>query len=207
MFARNFSCFCFLLASLSPVLCPDASARSKGATAPGTYRDWNGDIDEVTILQPFRLDSYNDIAVESFDLTGLPLPDPGENTFRAVQAAVAKIKPAFIEGFLRKLRYKPAANAMSGPPNARPNTLVIRARLVKVDPGSQAARYFGGFGAGAVKVAIVGEIIDAPSRTTLVRFAQERRSGFGIFGGSYGDLFVRTAQQIGGDVAGLLNAF
>jgi hypothetical protein len=207
MIARNFTWFCSVLASLSLALCPDASAGSKGATAPGTYRDWNGDIDEVTIVQPFRLDSYNDIAVESFDITGVPLPNPKENTYKAVRSALSKIKPAFIEGFQRSLRHKPGANEMASRPGTRPNTLVVRARLTKLDPGSQAARYFAGFGAGAVKIAIVGEIIDASSRKTLVRFAQERRSGFGMFGGGYGELFVRTARQIGGDVAGLLNAF
>jgi len=41
----------------------------------------------------------------------------------------------------------------------------------------------------------------------LVRFAQERRSGFGAFGGGYRALFERTARQLGGDVAGLINAF
>ncbi len=207
MIARNFACFCSVLASLSLALCHDASARSIGATAPGTYRDWNGDIDEVTIVQPFRLDSYNDIAVESFDITGVPLPDPRENTNQAVQSALSRIKPAFLEGFQRNLRYKPGASEVASRSGTRSNTLVIRVRLTKLDPGSQAGRYFGGFGAGAVKIAIAGEIIDASSRKTLVRFAQERRSGFGMFGGGYGELFVRTARQIGGDVAGLLNAF
>jgi hypothetical protein len=207
MIARNFTWFCSVLASLSLALCPDASAGSKGATTPGTYRDWNGDVDEVTIVQPFRLDSYNDIAVESFDITGVPLPNPKENTYQAVRSALSRIKPAFIEGFQRNLRHKPGANDPANHSRTRPNTLVIRARLIKVDPGSQAARYFGGFGAGAVKIAIVGEIIDASSRKTLVRFAQERRSGFGMFGGGYGELFVRTARQLGEDVAGLLNAF
>jgi hypothetical protein len=207
MKARNFAWFCSVLASLSLALCPDASARSKGATTPGTYRDWNGDIDEVTIVQPFRLDSYNDIAVESFDATGVPMPNPKDNTYPAVRSALSKIKPAFLEGFQRTLRRKPATNEVPRGPRTRPNMLVIRARLIKMDPGSQAARYFGGFGAGAVKVAIVGEIIDAGSKKTLVRFAQERRSGFGAFGGGYGELFIRTARQIGEDVAGLLNAF
>jgi hypothetical protein len=207
MIAREFIRFCLVLASLSLALAPHASASSKGSTAPGTYHDWDGDFDEVTIVQPFRLDSYNDIAVESFDITGLPLPDPKENTFRAVQSAVSKIKPAFLEGFQKELRRKPAVNAVTRPPRTRPNILVIRARLTKLDPGSQAARYFVGLGAGAVKVRIAGEILDASSRKTLVRFAQERRSGFGMFGGGYSDLFTRTAHQIGEDVAGLLNAF
>jgi hypothetical protein len=203
MIARNFALFCFLLGSLSLAL-PENAEGSKGTTTPGTYRDWNGDIDEVTIMQPFRLDTYNDIAVESFDITKVPLPNPKENTHAAVQSALSTIKPAFIEGFLQNLRRKPGANNMA---RGKGQTLVIVARLTKLDPGSQAARYFGSFGAGAVKVEMTGDIIDAHSRKVLVRFKQERRSGFGIFGGGYGELFIRTAHQIGGDIAGLLNAF
>jgi hypothetical protein len=203
MIARNFALFCFLIGSLTLTL-PENAKASKGATTPGTYRDWNGDIDEVTILQPFRLDTYNDIAVESFDLAKVPLPNPKENTHAAVQSALGTIKPAFIEGFQENLRRKPGAtNAARG----KGETLVIVARLTKLDPGSQAARYFGSFGAGAVKVQMTGDIVDARSRKVLIRFKQERRSGFGMFGGGYGELFIRTARQIGGDIAGLLNAF
>ena len=67
--ARNFALFYFLLGSLSFALPTEAGAAGKAATAPGTYRDWDGDIDEVTIFQTFRADSYNDIVVESFDST------------------------------------------------------------------------------------------------------------------------------------------
>jgi len=201
MIARTFALFCFLLGSLTLVLSGKAEA---AATAPGTYRDWNGDLDEVTIVQSFRLDAYNDIAVESFNITGVPLPNPKENTHAAVQSALRSLKPAFIEGFQQGLRRKPgAANTARG----KGDTLVIIARVIKADPGSQAARYFGGFGAGAVKVALTGEIVDARSRKVLIRFKQERRSGFGMFGGGYGELFERTARQIGGDIAELLNAF
>jgi hypothetical protein len=205
MIARNFALFCFMLGTLTLTLPENAGAASKGTTTPGkTYHNWNGDIDQVTILQPFRLDAYNDIAVESFDITKVPLPNPKENTHAAVQSALSTIKPAFIEGLLQNLRRKPG-----GPTTVRGKgeTLVIVARLTKLDPGSQAARYWGSFGAGAVKVEMTGDIVDARSRKVLVRFKQERRSGFGIFGGGYGELFIRTAHQIGGDVAGLLNAF
>jgi Domain of unknown function (DUF4410) len=200
MIARTFALFCCLLGSLTLALCGKAEAAS---TAPGTYRNWSGDIDEVTILQPFRLDAYNDIAVESFDITGIQLPNPKENTFAAVQSALRSLKPAFLEGFQQALRRKPGAATVRG----KGETLVIIARVIKADPGSQAARHFGGFGAGAVKIALTGEIVDARSRKVLIRFKQERRSGFGIFGGGYGELFDRTARQIGGDIAELLNAF
>ena len=168
-------------------------------TTPGTYHDWH-DVDEVTIIQPFNASSYSQIAVESFDSAGVRLPDPNDNTYRAVQLALRTMKPAFMEGVARNAKRKVG---VTGPAK----TLVIRARLTKIDPGSQAARYVIGFGAGTVKIAIAGEIIDGASGKVLVRFVQERRSGFGLFGGGYAALFGRTARQLGGDVAELINAF
>lgn len=203
MIARKFPLFCFMLGSLTLASRDNADAAAKGTT-PGLYRDWNGDIDEVTILQSFRLDAYNDIAVESFDITGVLVPNQKENTHAAVQSALGSIKPAFIEGFLNNLRRKNGgANSVRG----KGQTLVIVARLTKLDPGSQAARYWVGLGAGAVKIGMTGDIVDARTRKILVKFRQERRSGFGVFGGGYGELFSRTARQIGGDIADLLNAF
>ena len=167
--------------------------------APGTYRDWHG-VDEVTIIRPFNAAAYSQIAVESFDSTGVKLPQANENTYHAVQSAIRMMKPAFMDGLGQKAQRKTNANAPG-------QTVVVRARLARVDPGSQAARAFLGFGAGAVKIAIVGEIIDRSSGKVLVRFAHERRSAFGAFGGGYGELFQRTARQIGGDIGELINAF
>lgn len=204
MIARNFIRLCFASGILAFVLFANAAVASKGKTTPGTYHDWNGDIDEVTILQPFHLDAYNDIAVEAFDISKVPLPNPKENTYQAVRSALNSLKPAFLEGFQKNLRQKPGG---PNPVRGKGQTLVVLVRLTKADPGSQAARYWGGFGAGAVKIEMTGEFVDAASRRVLVRFKQERRSGFGMFGGAYSELFARTARQIGGDVADLLNAF
>lgn len=157
----------------------------------------------MTIFQTFQLDSYNDIAVESFDVSKVILPDPKENTYPAVRTALTTVKPAFMEGFQTKLRRKGDPKL----PRGKGKTLVVVVHVTKLDPGSQAARYWGSFGAGAVKIEMTGEIVDAGSRKSLARFKQERRSGFGLLGGAYGELFLRTAHQIGGDVAGLLNAF
>lgn len=175
------------------------SQRSE-SVAPGSYHDWH-DIDEVFILQPFAGSQYDTIAVENFDTSRVQLPPADDNTFRAVQQALRDMKPAFIDRLTKNARRRRASRRQSG------RTLLIRARLTKVDPGSQAARYWAGFGAGAVKIQIAGEVVDASSGQTLVRFVQERRSGFGAFGGGYGDLFRRTARQLGGDVATLINAF
>jgi hypothetical protein len=202
MIARNIVLFCFVVGNLTLLPPHDATAARKAATSPGTYRDWNGDIDEVIILQPFNAAGYDAIAVESFDSAGVALPNPKDNTYPAVQKALRSIKPAFMAGLEQNARRKIDASSGAG----KGRTLVIRARLTKVDPGSQAARYFLP-GAGAVKIAMAGEIIDGATKKTLVRFKQERRSAFGAFGGGYEALFTRTARQIGGDIAGLVNAF
>jgi hypothetical protein len=206
MIARNIVLFCVVAGSLTFLPGSKATAGAKGATAPGTYRDWNGDIDEVTIVQPFNAASYNAIAVESFDTGGVTLPNPNDNTYTEVQSALRLIKPAFMTGLEQKARRKMDASNPAGN-TGKGRTLIIRARLTKLDPGSRAARYWAGFGAGAVKVALLGEIIDGASKKTLVRFKQERRSAFGAFGGGYEELFTRTARQIGDDIGALVNAF
>jgi hypothetical protein len=179
-------------------LCTSAIA-GKEPTSPGTYHDWH-DVDEVTIVQPFNAAAYAQIAVESFDTKGVKMPPTQDNTYKAVLLALQRMKPAFMQGVGEKAKRKVAGGAPG-------KTLVVRARLTKVDPGSQAARYFVGFGAGAVKIAMVGELIDGASGKVLVRFAQERRSGFGAFGGGYGALFERTARELGEDVGEVINAF
>jgi hypothetical protein len=195
----------YLCLSLVTLALASASAAAKGPTGAGTYTNWNREVDEVTIVQPFRLDAYNDIAVESFDTSHVALPNPKDNTYEAVRSALTTIKSEFIQGFQKKLRQKPGVRASRG----QGKGLVIRLQVTELDPGSQAARYWAGFGAGAVRIAVTGEVIDATSTSpkTLIRFKQERRSGFGLLGGGYAALFGRTARQIGGDVAGLLNAF
>lgn len=204
MIARNLVLFCWVLGNLTLIPGDNAKAASKGSTVPGTYRDWHGDIDEVTIVESFRLDTYDDIAVESFDVAKVTLPNPKENTYAPVRSALSSIKPAFLEGFQANLRRKAGGPK---PARGRGRTLAVIARVTKLDPGSQAARYWASFGAGAVKIEMMGEIVDASARKTLVRFKQERRSGFGLLGGGYSELFNRTARQIGGDIADLLNAF
>ena len=195
MSSKPLNVFVSLLAAF---LCANAIA-AREPTSPGTYHDWH-DVDEATIIQPFVAANYSQIAVESFDSRAVKLPPANENTHQAVQLALQRMKPAFIQGVSEKAKRKTSGNAPG-------KTLVIRGRLTKVDPGSQAARYFVGFGAGTVKIAMVGEIIDGASGKVLVRFAQERRSGFGAFGGGYSTLFERTARELGADVAEVINAF
>jgi hypothetical protein len=187
------------IAIVGLVAAPAAHAQKGGSTKPGRYTDFH-DVDEVTIVQPFQSKNYNRIVVQRLNTSGAPLPEPSDNSYNDVKAALANSTTPFMEG----VREKAGMQVQGGP--GGPGSLIIRARITKSDPGSQAARYWASFGAGAAKVSISGEIVDGGTGKVLARFTQERRSGFGLFGGGYRELLDRTLKQIGGDVAGLIRA-
>jgi hypothetical protein len=196
MKAYRFVAIALLAAACLPL---QARAQKGGPVKPGKYTDFH-DVDEVTIVQPFQARNYNRIVVQRLDTANVPLPDPKDNSYAPVKAALANSTAPFTEGVREKagMQVQPGAGGAGA--------LVVRARITKSDPGSQAARYWASFGAGAAKVSISGEIVDGGSGKVLARFTQERRSGFGLLGGGYRELLDRTLKQIGGDVAGLIRA-
>jgi hypothetical protein len=184
----------------------DAVAKKKPApTAPGKYTEWGDDIDELEIVESFKTADYERIVVEPFDTSATPLPDPDDNSYVAAKTALAYVTPPFVEGLSSQLAKPPSA--VGDPGTAPPGALVIRGKVTTMDPGSRAARYWGGFGAGAARTEIQGEVADAATGKVLLRFRQERRSGFGIAGGDYVKLMQRNLRTIGEDLAGVLKSF
>lgn len=189
--------------SLVVLLCQGFSLSAAPPTKAGTYHDWDGTIDSLTILRPFKLASYKRIIVLPLDTTKVVRPPSDKNTFRAVEDVLAHSTDKFKEGIQRDLKNKaipvhPAGNVAE--------SLVIRGRILVMDPGSQAARSWIGFGAGAARVQIEGELVDGRSSLVLANFKQERRSGVGLLGGGYHAVLDRSLREIGEDVASILNA-
>ena len=196
------------LAALLVVASPLAARGKKSPTEPGIHRDWRDEIDQVEILEPFRLADYDAVVVEPLDGSRTELPEADDNTFAPVQSVLAHATSPYVAGLERgiggRIRIVDASRDESEPGARR---LILRGRIEKMDPGSQAARYWAGFGAGAAKTRILGELFDPESGKVLVKFDQERRSAVGEFGGDYEELMDRNLVQIGGDVAFLLAAF
>jgi hypothetical protein len=196
---------------------PAAHARSKheAPTTPGTYHDWNGEIDEIEIVAVWKLADYRRVSVATLDASEAKLPEANDNTYEPVKVMLAGATPPFVAGLSKALRQgievrteaAPSETGNGTPAQGEPKTLLIRAKVVTMDPGSRAARYWGSFGAGAARTKISGELLDAETGAVLARFTQERRSGFGFAGGGYVEMMSRNLRTIGKDVAGLLNAF
>ena len=196
----------FLVLALVPLLALPAEARKpKGAsTAPGKYTDWKDEIDELEIVETFKLSDYSEVAVEEFDTKDTPLPEKDDNTYGPVKAVLVDPAGPFAQGLANALSSGIDVSRGSGKEG---KALLVRAKVEEMDPGSRAARYWAGFGAGATRAKLVGEVVDSESGKVLLRFTQERRSGVGMAGGNYVELMNRNLVAIGEDVALILNAF
>jgi hypothetical protein len=73
-------------------------------------------------------------------------------------------------------------------------TLRLEGDMPKLTEGSQALRYFVGFGAGAAKAQIETRLIDAESRRIEMITADRRAAGMGLFGGD-GRQFVTDSME------------
>ncbi|MEM7051437.1 MAG: DUF4410 domain-containing protein [Acidobacteriota bacterium] len=190
------------VALLFPAL---AEARKgKGApTAPGEYVDWNDEMDQIEIVETFDLDDYQRLVVTELATEDTPLPEPDDNSYRHVVAVLEDVESSLIEGLRKELsRLKVEAGESGGE-----GALLLRGRVVEMDPGSRAARYWASFGAGATRAKISAEVVDAATGTVFFRFTQERRSGVGVGGGKYDKLMHRSVRAIGKDLGAGLEQF
>jgi hypothetical protein len=193
--------FLTAIVALAILLTVPLYAKGKVSTAKGTYKEWGGRIDHLEIVKGFEFDDYTKVVVSGFSTSGAEKPPKSENTYESVKTVSSNITGPFIEGMKEDLNGKKVERG-----KAKKGAIEIRGRVTVLDPGSRAKRYWGGFGAGAARVAISGEAIDSQGRV-LFRFRQERRSGVGIAGGGYEALLNRNIRAIGEDVAYILKQF
>ena len=195
------------LVLIAAALAFPAEARKKKqalSTEPGTYKDWGPDIDQLEIVKTFDLAKYSKIAVQPLDVEDVKLPEESDNTYEPVKKVLASATEGFVQGLRGSVEPKVDIQAK---PKKSADTLVIRGKVLAMDPGSKAKRYWAGFGAGAARAQLEGEIVDAKTGAVLARFTQERRSGVGVMGGGYQELMQRNLNAIGEDVANILKAF
>jgi hypothetical protein len=190
---------------LVAVTVPAAARKAKAApTAPGVYIDWKDEVDELEIVETFKLSDYETVSVESFDTKDPPLPEADDNTYAPVKSVLADAAGPFTQGLAGGVGERIDVSRGAG---GGARAIILRARVESMDPGSRAARYWAGFGAGAARTRLAGEAVDAETGRVLFRFKQERRSGVGAAGGSYVELLNRNLVTIGEDVALIFNAF
>jgi len=180
-----------------------ASGAKKTPTAPGKYQEWGPDIDSIEIVKTFKASDYSKVVVQPLDTSSTPKAEEADMVER-----VAKVVASATEPFLLGVK-KGFPDATIAKSASAPGTLIVRGKVTVLDPGSRAKRMWVGYGAGAARTAIDGEIVDAKSGEVLVRFTQERRSGIERFGrgSSYEEIMNRNLTAIGEDAANIIKSF
>ena len=188
---------------------PALIARDKAApTAPGTYKEWGPDIDQMEIVKTFKIADYDHIVVQSFDTSATPLPDPKEKSYNTIKSVLDAYTLTMVEALRPELKAK-ADVTTSDKPTKEAKTLIVRGKVAELNPGSRAGRMLVGYGAGGSGTKLSGEIVDAKSGEVLARFTQARRSGgtFKFAGGNDMDVMRDSVHAAGKDVAHILDAF
>lgn len=147
---------------------------NKAITLGSEYRDWHGDIDYINIVEPIDVRQYNTIHLMNFDYTNVEIPEKTDNRYPALMSALSKF-PEIISSKLRD-RYKDLNVVINdGSQQIGANELSLELKVDKLDMGSRAARFWGGFGAGAQRFKISVVVRDASGKN-LFNFTHERHS-------------------------------
>jgi hypothetical protein len=180
-----------------------AMAAKKAPTVPGKYAEWGPDIDSIEIVKTFKFADYSKFVVQPLDTSSTPKAEEPDMVGKVEKVAAQATEP-FLAGLKKGV---PTAAMASAEPGE--GALIVRGKVTALEPGSRAKRMWVGYGAGAARTAIDGEIVDAKTGQVLVRFTQERRSGVDLpfRGSSYEDVMKRNLSAIGEDVANLLKEF
>ena len=195
----------FVLFAAVMLIAGVAEARGKKpVVAPGTYKEWGDDIDEIEIVKTFHMPDYDAVAVVPFDTSATKAPEMTEE----VKTVLAGYSETLTEALRDELKAKAKVeHVQSAPKTAR--TLIVRGTVDEIEPGSRAKRYIGGFGAGSAANKVHGEIVDAKTGEVLARFTQARRSGgsFKFAGGNDVAVMRDSVHAVGKDIAHILDAF
>lgn len=208
MKTRSVLLFAVALTSLiSIVPCAEARGKKGPVLDPGKYKAWGPDIDEIEILKSFKASDYETLAVVKVDTSGTPLPDKKEKALKSVSTVLASYTDTLAEALRDALKGKTVEQVADEPKAAK--TLILRAKVLEIDPGSRGARMMVGYGAGGTANGISGEIVDAQSGDVLLRFTQRRRSGgtFKFAGGSDLQVMRDGIHAVGKDIAAIITAF
>lgn len=165
------------------------------SSAPGSYKDWNK-VDSVTIVQTFKFADYTKLVVLPLEKSEIKMPAESDNTFAPTKKILEASETYFVEGLGKGVAdFRKDVVVEKGAEGAAKDgkTLLVRGKLVKLGAGSQAARVFGGFGAGAGSAKISIELVDAATGTVLARMTHERRVG----SGGYDKVMSKALSEVG----------
>jgi hypothetical protein len=197
------------------------ASKSLTQTYPATMGSWHyNTLDRVDFVERFALADYQAVVVERVATNDVALPPADDNTYEPVKEALGQSSDFMFEGV--KSGVKKAVPVHRAPADARAGAvsdagagagagagknLLVRTSVLMMNPGSQAARYWVGFGAGKAETRVRGELVDGPTGRTLAKFEDSKATTGGFLGGGYSGLLEDHLTEMGSNVGVLIGAF
>ena len=145
--------------------------------APGHYKAWNGQIDDLEVVQPFHLKDYSAIEVTPPGVGAIVLPT--DNTHDAVRKTLTdatRIVADEVDSSLpnrMKIKGEPLLAGMTAPAGS----LVLHLKFVSLDPGSRSKRGLTFGNNGKASLVLVGDLTDNATNKPLLRFTVRNTDG------------------------------
>jgi hypothetical protein len=185
---------------LATVFLAGCGAHRMTPIAPQAIADLKPDVEDadgglVGLRPDFAPKTYTAIVLTPFKVAPTEIKDDED-------ARLAKDMTAYFQAQLvRRLeaagifaRVIDGAASADTPQGLR--VLRLEGEMPKLTEGSQALRYFVGFGAGAAKAQIETRLIDVQSRRVEMITADRRAAGMGIFGGDGRQFVTESMDQM-----------
>ena len=163
----------------------------------------DADGGQVGLAPDFKPAAYRVIVLQPFEVSASEIKDPED-------ARLAKDMAAYLHAqLLRRLQAagifaKVIDATVSAVPTSDERTVRLQGQISRLTEGSQALRYFVGFGAGAAKAQIETRLVDAQSQRVVMITADRRAAGMGIFGGDGRQFVTESMDQMAGGYVKLL---
>jgi len=149
----------------------------------------------VGVAPDFKPAAYRVVVLEPFEVSASEIKDQDDVRFAKDMAAYLHAQ------VLRRLQ---AAGIFASVVDATVSTaqssgeraIRLQGQISKLTEGSQALRYFVGFGAGAAKAQIETRLVDAQSQRVVMITADRRAAGMGIFGGDGRQFVTESMDQM-----------
>ena len=149
----------------------------------------------VGVAPDFKPAAYRVVVLEPFEVSASEIKDQDDVRFAKDMAAylhaqvLRRLQAAGI--FARVVDATVSTAQSSGERSIR-----LQGQISKLTEGSQALRYFVGFGAGAAKAQIETRLVDAQSQRVVLITADRRAAGMGIFGGDGRQFVTESLDQM-----------
>ncbi|MBP5722718.1 MAG: DUF4410 domain-containing protein [Bacteroidales bacterium] len=161
------------------------------------YRDWEKWLDYINITRTVNLYEYSTLYITKVDDSKITYPDKNDNRYPALVKTMALFN-IVIEKKIQKefshIKIVQIENAKDLTLDAK--SLLLEPEMTELDMGSQALRFWIGFGAGAQHMVVSGKVSD--SQGECFHFRHKRISSKS---GGYEGTMIIEMNNFGADIA------